>query len=92
MASVLQILEHNYNQALIYAERGRSRALLDVLQSEKPDFSKIMTAEEQAQEKKWNQQLRSLNTELVKTREKAPHDPKEIERTLCPIAKSETRV
>ncbi|HZF37432.1 MAG TPA: tetratricopeptide repeat protein, partial [Blastocatellia bacterium] len=51
-------------EALIYAERAKSRALLDVLQTGRVNVTKAMTGQEQEQERKLNGRLVSLNTQI----------------------------
>jgi CHAT domain-containing protein/Flp pilus assembly protein TadD len=72
LAAAIHLEQQNSGEALMYAERARSRVLLDVLQREKSDFTKMMSREEQAEEKKWTQRLQSLNSELLNTRLREP--------------------
>jgi CHAT domain-containing protein len=51
-------------EALIFAERAKSRALLDVLRTGRVDVTKAMTVQEQDQERKLNGQLVALNTQI----------------------------
>ncbi len=51
-------------EALTFAERAKSRVLLDVLQAGRVNVTKAMTAQEQEQERKLNGQLVSLNTQI----------------------------
>ena len=60
-------------EALIFAERAKSRALLDVLQTGRVNVTKAMTGQEQEQERKLNGQLVSLNTQI--SRETARPQP-----------------
>jgi CHAT domain-containing protein/tetratricopeptide (TPR) repeat protein len=60
-------------EALILAERAKSRALLDVLRTGRINVTKAMTGQEQEQERKLNGQLVSLNTQI--SRENASPKP-----------------
>jgi CHAT domain-containing protein/Tfp pilus assembly protein PilF len=60
-------------EALIFAERAKSRALLDVLRTGRINVTKAMTGQEQEQERKLNGQLVSLNTQI--SRETASPKP-----------------
>jgi len=56
----------NPTEALIFAERARARALLDMLHGGRADVVKAMTAEEQEQERKLRAELISLNTQVTR--------------------------
>jgi CHAT domain-containing protein/tetratricopeptide (TPR) repeat protein len=60
-------------EALIFAERAKSRALLDVLRTGRANVTKAMTGQEQEQERKLNGQLVALNTQI--SRESARPQP-----------------
>jgi CHAT domain-containing protein/tetratricopeptide (TPR) repeat protein len=62
----LLIAQNNPVEALTYAERAKSRVLLDVLKSGRVNVTKAMTEEEQEQERKLNDQLISLNTQIYR--------------------------
>ena len=51
-------------EALIFAERAKSRALLDKLQTGRVNVTKAMTAQEQEQERELNDQLVALNNQI----------------------------
>jgi len=51
-------------EALEFAERARSRTLLDVIGGAKLDISRTMSHEERAEEQKLDGQLRALNIQL----------------------------
>jgi CHAT domain-containing protein/Tfp pilus assembly protein PilF len=71
-AALLHIDQQKPAEAFLYAERARSRSLLNVLQQGKPDLSKIMTPGEQEEETKWNHRLQSLNTMLLQAKQNEP--------------------
>ncbi len=62
----LLISQDNASEAFSYAERAKSRTLLDVLQSGKIKFNKTMTAQEQEQEQRFKNELVSLNAQISK--------------------------
>jgi CHAT domain-containing protein/Tfp pilus assembly protein PilF len=51
-------------EALIFAERAKSRALLDALQTGRVNVTKAMTSQEQEQERELNDRLVALNTQI----------------------------
>jgi CHAT domain-containing protein/Tfp pilus assembly protein PilF len=63
-------------EALIFAERAKSRALLDALQTGRVNGAKAMTAQEHEQEQKLHGQLVSLNTQI--SREAARPKPDQV--------------
>lgn len=77
-AALLHIDQRKPAEAFLYAERGRSRSLLNVLQQGKPDLSKIMTPDEQNEETKWNHRLNSLNTMLLQAKQNEPIDLRKV--------------
>jgi CHAT domain-containing protein/ketosteroid isomerase-like protein len=60
----LLIESHNFNDALMYAERARGRTLLDVLSSGRVNVIKAMTKEEQEREQALNAALVVINSQL----------------------------
>jgi len=60
----LLIEQNQPGEGLIYAERIRARALLDALQNGRVIVTKAMTIPEQEQERRLNNQLVSLNTQI----------------------------
>jgi CHAT domain-containing protein/Tfp pilus assembly protein PilF len=77
-AVLLHIDQQKPVEAFLYAERARSRTLLNVLQDGRPDLSKAMSPAEQDEEKKWNHRLQSLNTMLLQAKQKEPVDPQKV--------------
>jgi CHAT domain-containing protein len=63
MADML-IAQSKPDEALSFAERAKSRVLLDALQSGRVNVTKSMTAQEQEQENKLNKQLVALNIRI----------------------------
>ncbi|MBO0725446.1 MAG: tetratricopeptide repeat protein, partial [Blastocatellia bacterium] len=63
MADLL-IAQNRPAEALTFAERAKSRVLLDVLQMGRVNVTKAMTGQEQEQERKLNDQLISFNTQI----------------------------
>src|SRR4030095_7199737 len=62
-------------EPLVYAELVRARAVLDVLQSGRASVTKSMTAPEQDQERRLNNQLVSLNTQITRENLRPQPDP-----------------
>lgn len=60
------VSQNNPGEAFAVAERTKSRALLDVLQSGKVDFSKALSAPEKEQEQRLKNELFSLNAQISK--------------------------
>jgi CHAT domain-containing protein/tetratricopeptide (TPR) repeat protein len=60
----LLISQGRPDEALTFAERAKSRVLLDVLQSGRVNVTKAMTAQEQEQERKLNVDLVALNNQI----------------------------
>jgi CHAT domain-containing protein/uncharacterized protein HemY len=61
-------------EALAYAEQAKARALLDVLRRGRVKITKAMTAQEQEQEKKLNNDLMLLNTKISRESQSAQPD------------------
>jgi CHAT domain-containing protein len=60
------LVKGNQNwEALVFAERVKTRVLLDALQQGRTKFQKAMTAEEQGQEFRLKSELTRLNTQLT---------------------------
>src|SRR5206468_9899749 len=70
----LLITQNNNHEALAYAERAKARVILDVLQSGKVNITKAMTAEELEQERRLNNQLVSLNTQIYREKQREKLD------------------
>ncbi len=61
-------------EALIFAERAKSRVLLDVLQTGRVNVNKALTGEEQEQERSLRAELISINTQLTRASQKDKPD------------------
>ena len=61
-------------EALAYAERAKARVLVDVLQSGKVNVTKAMTTDEQEKERKLNNELVSLNTQIYREKDDTRRD------------------
>jgi CHAT domain-containing protein len=64
----------NPTEALIFAERARARALLDMLHGGRADIVKAMTADEQEQERKLRAELIRLNTQVTRASQQKKPD------------------
>ncbi len=71
----LLVTQNEFGAALGYAERAKARVLLDVLRNGRIDITKAMTAAEQDQERGFNNQLVSLNTQIARENQRAQPDP-----------------
>ncbi len=61
----LLVRENQTREALIFAERAKARVLLDVLQDGRAGIQKLMTVEEQEQERFLKSELTRLNIQLT---------------------------
>jgi CHAT domain-containing protein len=66
--------QNNHRDALVYAERAKSRVLLDVLQASSKSVTKDMTAQEQQQERRLRSELVSVNSEVSRERQRPQLD------------------
>jgi CHAT domain-containing protein len=62
----LLVKENHALNALIFAERAKARALLDVLENGKVSIQKAMTAEEQAEEHRLKSELTIMNLQMTR--------------------------
>lgn len=84
----LLLAQNQPAQALIYAERAKARALLDVLQSGKLNLAKAMTATEQEQERKINNELVTLNTQLYREQTGDTPDQQRLQSLIAQLDKA----
>jgi CHAT domain-containing protein/predicted negative regulator of RcsB-dependent stress response len=70
--------ENRPGEALIFAERSKARALLDVLENGRVSIQKAMTAEEREQERRLKSELTMLNTQLAHITQSGKPDPQRI--------------
>lgn len=77
MAELL-ISQNNANEALTYAERAKSRVLLDVLRSGRSNITKAMTVLEQEQERQALGKLVSLNSQVYRESLRAEPDQRRL--------------
>jgi CHAT domain-containing protein len=71
----LLVDQNQSSAALAYAERAKARVLLDVLRSGRVDVTKAMNTAEQEQERGFNNQLVSLNTQISRENKRPQSDP-----------------
>jgi CHAT domain-containing protein/ketosteroid isomerase-like protein len=62
----LSLAQHDTTGALSYAERAKSRVLLDVLSSGRANITKAMTSDELKRDGELSAELASLNTQLAR--------------------------
>jgi tetratricopeptide (TPR) repeat protein len=70
----LLIAQNNPQEALSFAERSKSRVLLDVLRGGKVNITKAMSSQEQEEERNLNSELVSLNSQLYKEKQREQSD------------------
>jgi CHAT domain-containing protein/Tfp pilus assembly protein PilF len=71
----LLVTANQFSAALAHAERAKARVLLDVLNSGRVSISKAMTSTEQERERRFNNQLVSLNTQISRENLRPQPDP-----------------
>src|SRR6185436_8943320 len=71
----LLIAENKNSEALAYAERAKARMLLDVLRSGRANIARAMTGPEQERERKFNNNLVSINNQISREASRARSDP-----------------
>src|SRR5262245_11836714 len=67
------------NGALVWAERSKARALLDVIQNGRVDALRAMTGAEQRQESKLRAEIISLNTQVTRASQKEKSDQAKLD-------------
>lgn len=70
----LLIAQNNAQEALGFAERSKSRVLLDVFSRGKVNITKAMSTQEQEQERNLNSELVSLNSQVYKEKQREKPD------------------
>jgi CHAT domain-containing protein/tetratricopeptide (TPR) repeat protein len=70
----LLVARNNPTEALIFTERAKARALLDLLHSGRVNIVKAMTSQEQEQERRLRIEIISLNTQLTRASQQAKPD------------------
>ncbi len=72
----LSLAQHKLTEALSYAERAKSRVLLDDLNSGRADITKGMTSEELKRDRALSAEIASLNTQLARLKAQSkPGEP-----------------
>jgi CHAT domain-containing protein/Flp pilus assembly protein TadD len=74
----LLVAQNNPAEALVFAERARARALLDLLYSGRANIVKAMTGEEREQERKLRGETISLNTQVTRASRQDEPDQKKL--------------
>lgn len=72
------VKENQPEQALIFAERAKARALLDMLQQGRVRVDKAMTVKEQDEERRLKWQLTQLNKQLASVTHSDKQDPARV--------------
>ena len=78
----------NAAEALAYAERAKSRVLLDVLRSGKVNITKAMAVQEKGQEQQIRTTLVSLNNQLVRETQRPKPDPTRLSQLKVDLEKA----
>ncbi len=76
------VKENQPREALIFAERAKARALLDMLQQGRGRVNKAMTAAEQEQERRLKSELTQLNRQLARVMQTDSSRVNEVEAKL----------
>jgi CHAT domain-containing protein len=74
----LLITQNKIGEALAYAERAKARMLLDVLRSGRVNIAKAMTTQEQERERKFNNDLVSINNQISREGSRSQPDPSSL--------------
>jgi CHAT domain-containing protein/Tfp pilus assembly protein PilF len=75
-------------EALAYAERAKSRVLLDVLRSGRVNITKAMTVQEKSQEHQIRTTLVSLNNQLARETQRPKPDPARLSQLRADLEKA----
>jgi CHAT domain-containing protein len=74
----LLVSQGKTEEALAYAERSKGRVLLDVLSNGRFSVSKSMTAEERTEERRLDDNLVSLNSQIIRESQRPQVDQKRL--------------
>jgi CHAT domain-containing protein/Tfp pilus assembly protein PilF len=75
----LLIKQHKNSEALMYAERAKSRILLEVMQSGKSNVKAVLTPGEREKDRRLNAEIVSLNSELYAEKLRSQSDKRRLE-------------
>src|SRR5262249_14915912 len=84
----LLVSQGKTTEALMYAERAKGRALLDVLTGGKARINKAMTREEQERERSLTGELASVNTQIYREQQQALPDPGRLDALKARLQKA----
>jgi CHAT domain-containing protein/tetratricopeptide (TPR) repeat protein len=84
----LLVIENQIQDALVFAERAKARALLDALQQDRVSVQKTMTAEEQQQERRLKSELTRLNTQLTRVTQAYRPDAERVSQIKSQLEKA----
>ena len=87
LLSVL-VQENRPAEALMFAERAKARALLDMMQQGRVRVHKAMTASEQAEERQLKSQLTQLNKQLARVSYSEKQDPGRVVEVKAQLEKA----
>src|SRR5262249_6349748 len=80
--------ENEAREALVFAERAKSRVLLDVLQQGRVSVQKAMTAEEREQERRLKSEMTVLNTRLTRAIQSSKPDARRADEIKSRLEKA----
>lgn len=84
----LMIAQNRNDRALQYAEKAKSRVLLDVLESGKVDVDKSMTSDEKDNEERLRVLLVALNSQIHNENQKQKPDTKRVDELKLDLEKA----
>ncbi len=84
----LMIKENKPDEALIYAERMKSRLLLEMLQRNRVNVTKMMTTQEREEERTLKNEIININSQIYKESISEKPNPKRIEELNSQLQKA----
>lgn len=84
----LLVEENKPLEALVFAEKGKARGLLDMLQQGRVGVQKAMTAQEQEQEHRLKAELTRLNLQLIRVTQADKPDAEQLSKSKSELEKA----
>ena len=82
------VKENQAREALMFAERAKARALLDMLQQGRARVNKAMTATEQDEERRLKSELTQLNKQLARLTQVDKQDATRVSEVQAKLEKA----
>ena len=82
------VSENQTAEALTYAERAKARVLLDVLRGGRANITKAMTETERERERALNNELVSLNAQILREKQRGTPDEKRVAELTARLQKT----